>query len=368
MKPLKLEITAFGPYAGKTGFDFTKLGGSGTYLITGETGAGKTTIFDAICFALYGGASGENRDGAMMRSKYAPKDVKTRVLLDFEYSGAVYSIEREPSYYKEKADGGFTRVNGSAKLAYPNGKVVTGSSDVTLAVTSLLGIGRDEFSQIAMIAQGDFLQVLLAPTEKRREILRKLFHTEKFERLSDLLKEEALDLAANTAELSRGIGQYVSQIEAGKDSLFGPGLECAKKGGFPPAEIRELLDSVIKEDSDAQSRLSERMKTLEEDLAGLAKDILKAENEKKTLEALSRTEEDAKKCSESLEAAEKLIKELGEHTEEAKKKRSEASALSALLPQYAEKKELKEKLSAVKSKAEDGAKKLEKLEKSRIPH
>ena len=168
MRPIKLVMSAFGPYASKTTLDMNLLGERGLYLITGDTGAGKTTIFDAITFALYGGASGESRDASMFRSKYADPDTPTEVELTFLYDGKEYYIKRNPEYDRPKSRGeGFTTEKANAELHYPDGRIVTKLRDVNQAVEEIIGIDRDQFTQIAMIAQGDFMKLLLASTEER---------------------------------------------------------------------------------------------------------------------------------------------------------------------------------------------------------
>ena len=144
MRPLCITMSAFGPYADKLTIDMEKLGKSGLYLITGDTGAGKTTIFDAITFALYGEASGEIRDSKMLRSKYASPETKTEVELKFQYGGKVYNIKRNPEYLRPKKSGnGFTKESPNAELTYPNGKVTTSIKDVNREIIEIMGkIGR----------------------------------------------------------------------------------------------------------------------------------------------------------------------------------------------------------------------------------
>ena len=146
MRPEKLIISAFGPYAGKTEIDFSKLGEGGLYLITGDTGAGKTTIFDAITFALYGRASGEVRDPAMFRSKYAEPSTETFVELVFSYQGKNYHVRRSPEYMAPKKRGtGQTLRKAEAQLIYPDERQpVTKAKDVTAAVEQLLGLSYDQ--------------------------------------------------------------------------------------------------------------------------------------------------------------------------------------------------------------------------------
>ena len=169
MRPVRLVISAFGPYSGKTEIDFEALGGEGLYLITGDTGAGKTTIFDAIVFALYGEASGEVRRADMFRSKYAPEDVPTFVEFVFAYRNKRYTVRRNPEYLRAKGRGsGTTMQKADAVLSFPDGQPpVTRAKEVTRAVTELIGLSRKQFTQIAMIAQGDFQKLLLAGIRNR---------------------------------------------------------------------------------------------------------------------------------------------------------------------------------------------------------
>ena len=169
MKPKKLVISAFGPYADRIELDFDRLGG-GLYLITGDTGAGKTTIFDAITFALYGEASGEIRKGEMFRSKYAKPEVRTFVELTFTYQGKDYTVKRNPEYLRPKDRGqGMTMEKANAELIFPDERQpVTKTSEVTKKVTELLGLDQRQFRQIAMIAQGDFQKLLLTKRKLQR--------------------------------------------------------------------------------------------------------------------------------------------------------------------------------------------------------
>ena len=202
MRPLKLTMSAFGSYGNKTEIDFSRL--DGLYIITGDTGAGKTTIFDAIAFALYGEASGSVREPSMMRSDFAEDKTPTLVELEFLYRGETYKIERSPAY---KKSGRSSPVPASAALTMPDGSVKTGAREVTKAVTELLGIDKGQFTQTAMIAQGDFLKLLLADTEERGKIFRKIFATDIFtefqERLKSLSAKARLELGDAKAAVCR---------------------------------------------------------------------------------------------------------------------------------------------------------------------
>ena len=168
MKPLRLTLSAFGPYAGETVIDFTQFGGQGLFLVTGDTGAGKTTIFDGITFALYGETSGGIREASMLRSKYAKPETPTYAEYVFEYKDKVYTVKRSPDYERPKARGtGMTMQKGEALLTFSDGKSpVTKLKEVNQAITELLGLDMKQFTQIAMIAQGDFRKLLLYPPEE----------------------------------------------------------------------------------------------------------------------------------------------------------------------------------------------------------
>ena len=171
MRPLKLTISGFGPYAGVQELDFERLGRSGLYLITGDTGAGKTTIFDAITFALFGEASGDSREPAMLRSKYAKAETPTYVELTFAYNGSTYTVRRNPAYERAKTRGtGMTAQAADAQLTKPDGSTVTKLKEVDRAVREIIGLSREQFSQVCMISQGDFRRLLQANTDERKKI------------------------------------------------------------------------------------------------------------------------------------------------------------------------------------------------------
>lgn len=214
MKPIKLIISAFGPYAGKTDIDFGLLGGHGLYLISGDTGAGKTTVFDAIVFALYGEASGDVRKADMFRSKYAKEDVPTYVEFTFAYRKETYTVKRNPEYIRPKGRGsGYTVQKAEAELIYPDGRQgVTRPKEVTKAVMELIGLDRRQFTQIAMIAQGDFQKLLFAGTEERSGIFRQIFKTGMYQKLQEQLRAAVKVQWQAYDELKRSISQYMDSI------------------------------------------------------------------------------------------------------------------------------------------------------------
>ena len=193
MRPLRLTLSAFGPYAAETTLDLEKLGKGGLYLITGDTGAGKTTLFDAITYALYDHSSSGIREGSMLRCKYADDKTPTFVELEFEVHGVRYTVRRNPEYQRPKARGeGMTTEKADATLTYPDDRPpVTKAKDVTAAVQEIIGLDYNQFSQIVLIAQGQFTKLLNASTEERSRIFRKLFRTQRYAQLQERLQAEA---------------------------------------------------------------------------------------------------------------------------------------------------------------------------------
>ncbi len=246
MKPLKLEMSAFGPYAGVEIIDFEKLGNCGLYLITGDTGAGKTTVFDAISFALFGESSG-HRETSMLRSKFAEGKIKTYVNLVFAYKGKKYEIRRNPEYMRPKDRGeGETAERADAQLLLPDGNLITGVKHVNDRVVELLGVNKEQFSQIAMIAQGEFLKLLLSDTKKRSEIFRELFGTRKYQELQDLLRGRSGKLHDRYEEISKSIEQYLADFECPKESVYYDEMENIKnsKHVSSPEQVRSLLAQI----------------------------------------------------------------------------------------------------------------------------
>ncbi len=270
MRPEKLIMCAFGPYAGKAEVPFSKFGDHGLYLITGDTGAGKTTIFDGITYALYGEASGNVRKPDMFRSDFADPSEKTYVELTFLCRKERYTVTRNPEYQRPKLRGeGMTTEPADAVLTYPDGHTVSGSGQVTKAVCELLGIDREQFVQIAMIAQGDFLNLLLAGTKERGEIFRKIFNTGRYQDFQKNLKTRMLAIRRDYEDLERSIEQCASGI------LLPP----AEERGGDAAEIGRLLSERV------IYHLSELLDALKNFLEGQEEE---EEKEQKDLEDLDK--------------------------------------------------------------------------------
>ena len=277
MKPLKLTMSAFGPYADKTVIDFSLLGNSGLYLISGDTGAGKTTLFDAITYALYGEPSGSSRDATMFRSKYAADDAPTYVELVFEYADKIYTIIRNPEYPRpSKRGGGTTLQKADAELHFPNGKIVTKTKEVTAAIKEITGIDRNQFTRICMIAQGEFLKLLLATTEERRKIFREIFSTGCYHTLQDMLKTEASGLSAECEQLKKGLNQYTDNLLCEPESELNTHVQALKDNRLPEAEIPVLFEAIIKEDTQKQLAVEKEINLLDKKLTDVTVKLGKA--------------------------------------------------------------------------------------------
>jgi len=320
MRPVKLIISAFGPYAAETLLDMDKLGNSGLYLITGDTGAGKTTIFDAISYALYGEASGDVRTTDMFRSKYADMNTPTFVELTFMLRDKCYKIRRNPEYIRpaKKGNDKFTKEPSRAELTYPDGRVITRVNTVNAAVIELLGIDKTRFSQITMIAQGNFMQLLTADTKQRIEIFREIFKTGKYLDLQDRLKSMYKKLESSLEDSKKSIVQYISDTECSPESPYHAALNKAKADGGLGilTETDELIARIIEEDEEEYNSLQNKISDIEEIISATDAAIGKAENEYATrvslADALNEEPLAKQRCEASLESYENEKKKLPE--------------------------------------------------------
>ncbi len=264
MRPLQLTMSAFGPYAGKVKIDFSKLGEKGLYLITGDTGAGKTTIFDAITYALYGSASGQNRETDAFRSKYADADTPTEVELTFSYNGKTYTITRNPEYERPaKRGGGVTLQKAEALLIFPDGRRITKQGDVNGAIAGIMGIDRNQFLQIAMIAQGEFLKLLLAPTDERKKIFRQIFKTQPYQNLQERLKESASALRLECEQARSSVKQYISGGICAEESPYFALFHQAQTEETPITDVLDIFAKVIADDERALETLAKQIADVE---------------------------------------------------------------------------------------------------------
>ncbi|MDO4838161.1 MAG: SMC family ATPase [Clostridia bacterium] len=335
MRPITLTLSAFGPYAGKEVLHLDKLGTQGLYLITGDTGAGKTTIFDAIAFALFGGASGDNRTADMLRSKYADPETPTEVELVFDYAGKIYTIRRNPRYERQSRRGEkIVQQLPDAQLTMPDGYVFTRPKEVDNKIQELLGVDRDQFSQIAMIAQGEFRHLLQADTKERSGIFRSIFKTERYKRVQDALRIEAGKANVQCDQLRQSVRQYVSGIQCGDDSVLQGKVQSAKEGKLPSEEILPLLDVLIAQDQTMEQTLQSQLKETEDRLTAVHQQ-LKDGQTRKNLEAEQIT------LQLNMEQQQGTLKEKEEAVAQAEALQPQAEAwkaeriqLEQLLPQY----------------------------------
>ncbi len=348
MRPLKLSISAFGPYAGQTVIDFEKLGEHGLYLVTGDTGAGKTTIFDAITFALYGEASGANRAANMLRSKYAAPDTPTEVELTFSYGGKVYTVLRNPEYERPaKRGSGITKQTAEATLTYPDGRAVTKVRDVNAAVREILGIDRNQFAQIAMIAQGDFLKLLLADTAERQRIFREIFKTGCYQAFQERLKAESAALKNQREDARRSIDQYLGGAAAVDSDVRGLELRKAQQGELPIAEAMELLEALLQDDGAALEKLNAEAEADGKALETVNTALGKAEEAEKTAGLLRAAQSAAKQAAEKQKELDAAVQAAKARQPEAEKLGAAAAALEAQFPDY----DQREKTQAALTKA-----------------
>ncbi len=337
MRPLMLKLSAFGPYADKTEIDFTKLGTGGIYLITGDTGAGKTTIFDAITYALYGNPSGNNREVSMFRSKYAQPDVPTQVELTFDYYGKKYVVQRNPEYERANKRGeGTTKQLAGAQFIYPDGRVVTKIKEVDQAVKDVMGIDRNQFCQIAMIAQGDFLKLLLASTKERMEIFRHIFKTEGFSRLQERLKKESGAVGEECTFLRNSILQYMGGIVCEEDLVYHPLAEQAKKGELTIEDTLKLIEKLLEEEGAKEKRLEEKRRKLQKELDEVKARIIKGKEAVRAGKELEENERRYEQLTLQSVQLEEGYKEAKGQQEESKRDSQTLGEIKAALAEYDE--------------------------------
>ena len=251
MRPIELKMSAFGPFAGLTTLRLDALGTDGLYLITGDTGAGKTTIFDAIIYALYGEASGNIRTTDMLRSKYANADTATFVELTFVFKDKTYIVRRNPEYLRpsKRGEGRFTKKSAKAQLTMPDKEVITGLVSVNNKIIEIIGLNKNQFSQIAMLPQGEFMRLLLADTKQRIEIFREIFDTEPYLLLQDRIKKDANELYRLVSDYKKSMAQYVADVYCDENSEYNQALINIKNDSqMSIKEILNIIDKIIAQD------------------------------------------------------------------------------------------------------------------------
>lgn len=335
MRPITLELSAFGPYADKMSLDLRLLGKGGLYLITGDTGAGKTTIFDAIIYALYGAPSGENREPTMLRSKYALEDSPTYVTLIFEQGGKTYEITRNPEYERKARRGEGTAIQkAEGELRLPDGTLITKNKEINQKIVEILGVDRQQFAQIAMIAQGEFLKLLLASTEDRQKIFRDIFHTKYYQMLQEKLKQKSSELYKKCEEKRQSIGQYVEGIVSPNDEVYALTLASARENRLPFEDVIHLLTSILDQDELLEKMTKEGLVGIETSLFALTEELGKARERARSQEALVLVTKALEEGKLSLVEGEERLNQLVEKSLEMEEVGKQITLLKNALPQY----------------------------------
>lgn len=335
MRPLKLTLSAFGPYAREQVLDFSKLGTGGVYLITGDTGAGKTTIFDGIIFALYGKASGKSRDPSTLRSKYAAPETPTFAELTFAYDRAVYTVRRSPEYRRPKTRGeGMTTQHAMAELTCPDGRVITKQTEVDDEITALLGLDHDQFCQIAMLAQGDFLRLLLAKTEDRSRIFQKLFDTGRYACLQEKLRQSALEVKRAYDAGQEKLRQYGEGVRCPEDSMLFAKAQALQQGQLPFSESREVLEQLIQLDTTAAAENTRQTAEIQEKMQADRAVLTAAERRLKLEQQLQELTRQQAELTPKQAAAADRLKQCAAQAEETKPLTARLALLQAQLPKY----------------------------------
>ena len=298
MKPVKLTMSAFGSYSGLEQIDFTGIQ-NGCFLITGDTGAGKTTIFDAVTYALYGRTSGGKRDGNMMRSQYADSDTDTYVEFQFLYRNQKYTVRRNPEYLRsskrKNVDGTMKFVKETAKvsLLLPDGSEFQGKKkEIDLKIEEIIGLDVNQFTQIAMIAQGDFLKLLHAESKERKQIFSKIFHTRIFWRIQDTLKEQAKELSVQLEKNNMDCKREMERVQFAEEDVRKEQWEALLKLQIPPQkEVLDCVEWICKSGEIREQELRQKNEQQEKQADVLQMELKSRQETNRLFELLKKTQE-----------------------------------------------------------------------------
>ncbi len=351
MKPLKLTMSAFGSYAGKNVIDFTGQQ-QGIFLITGDTGAGKTTIFDAITYALYNQTSGGERNGNMMRSQYAQPETETYVELEFLYRGQTYRVRRNPDYKITKTlKNGKIReqkVPHSVELTLPDGTVFPEKKNATDAkIIEILGLTADQFSQIVMIAQGDFLKLLYTKSDERKMIFSKLFRTDIYWKIQENLRRKSMEMDERIQENDRAFEQEKSRIILLPESEELPLDELVER-------LRERLKDALKEQNLRRANVEELNKkiTKYEEINKLFRSLEKIRQNGKELEARQVESKERRQQIENALKADKVLVAEQQNLRQQQEVEQSAQAIAKMTETLANNQEMFETLKTQQQEAE----------------
>ena len=298
MKPLKIKISAFGPYKNCIDIDFEKLGESGIFLITGDTGAGKTTIFDSISFALFGEVSGSNRPVPSVRSDFADNDTETFVELEFTHKNKKYKIRRNPAYERTKKRGeGTTKTGADASLEYDD-KIISGTKNVDTKIEEILGINSKQFKQISMLAQGEFLKILFAESKDRTEIFRRIFDTDIYNQIARRLADKTRIAKAELEQLKDYFAINSSNI------VWKDGIQSVQPKDVNELFIQEILEKLqqeIKVNSEQFEKCQEQIRKQSDENSKMEKEIIAQKDKNDKIDKCQKLQDEQKVLQEKQE-------------------------------------------------------------------
>lgn len=332
MRPLHLTLDAFGPYAAQQKVDFTVLGGEDIFLITGDTGAGKTTLFDAMAFALYGVASGETRAPQSFKSHFAREEEACQVSLTFSLHGQTYQVERRPRQMTPKRDGTLKEISPTASLLLPDGEVINGAQAVTEEITQLLGLNHKQFKQTSMLAQGEFDRLIRANSSEKQAIFSQIFDTASYGGIAARLFAEETSLRRQL----EGEQQIAARIIRELSVLGHPELAGEEASFLPYAQVFQIVNTRLEQDKARQAQLEGDITALEE-----RRERMDLPGKRQLNQKLDR-----------LEALEGVLRGLLEEAPEMERRRQRLSRLSAAGELFRQEKLLEETAAIVREAEE----------------
>ena len=364
MRPLRLCITGFGPYKEKTELDLASLGKGGLYLVTGDTGAGKTYIFDAITFALYGEMSGSGREAKTARSQYSDPGEITEVELDFEYQGKTYHVVRNPEYIRAKKRGeGTATEQPGATLSLPGGRIVDGSSKVTEEIKQILGIDREQFRSIVMIAQGEFREVLNSSTDERIKLFRKLFNTEPYDRLASELGRMGKEVREKYDRKMSDLRSAIGTADCSFDEELETRLEAIKDTDTPSMEsISSLLEDAIEVVTKKAEINAKDLEKAETELTEASNRLALIDQYKENLDFLENAKNSITGLDEKIKATKKALDDSETDKKQIDKLKSESALIEGSMDSYDKLDAIVKELDETNTALDEKTGKLEKAE------
>jgi len=360
MKPLNLTMQAFGPYANTVTVDFSRFEGDGLFLITGDTGAGKTTIFDAICYALYDRTSAGEKgtDSQKLRSKYADETTLSYVELTFENNGGKYRVKRVPGQQVDNGKGRVVNKGNTIEFEYPDGRIDSGNkTETNNAIKEVIGLDFDQFKRIVMIAQGEFKELLLDKDGKRGDIFRKIFDTGYYLDIQDELKAKYKELNEEVEEGRRSVDQYFSDAYFDEDDDLSIELEELKDDdSCLTSSMIDLLNKLVEKDTESEQKLNAEQKEKQDAYTKAVKLQEKAKDHRKASEGVTAAKIQLKQAQQDLkEKAANLTKYQNEE-KFYKEKAEELTKLKARIEEFKKLEERKAQLAKTEKELSEAEK------------